>query len=77
MSGVGLSRRAGIGLGQLGNVDRGLGLRDGAVVDLDFGWFAEDQQMRTGFASGWDNDALSDGVGVGADGERRVWCLSL
>ena len=46
-------------------MDAGLGFRDGAVVDLDFGGFALDKDALDGFAAGGDSEALGDGARVG------------
>jgi len=57
-------------------VDAGLGFGDGAVVELDLGGFALDEDADGGFAAGGDFDALSYGASVvadaGADGDREI-----
>ena len=58
------------------DVDAGLGFGDGAVVDLDLGGFALDEDARGGFAVGGDADTLGDGAQVGtvagADEDRDI-----
>jgi len=54
----------------MGNVDAGLGFRDRAVVHLDLGGFAEDENALNGFAAAGNDNALSHGVGVRPDGDR-------
>ena len=49
-------------------MDAGLGFGDGAVVDLDLGWLALDEDALDGLAAGGNQQALGDRGRGGADG---------